>query len=204
VGMQGNGPGDGDPFRFGHLLASDNAFLNDAVVCRLVDLPWGAVPYLRHAHDAGRIDDALLAEIAAQVPVLHHIVRPPPRSRLSRWSERRELLWLKRAARPVTDRPEVADLAHRLGVIQDVYSRQDDGVTGVRRTRTDCGSCHKCADFCPTGLPAEDIGVRTEPADCIGCLYCWFVCPDDAIALDGPLGYLERQVKRYRQEIQRL
>jgi uncharacterized protein (DUF362 family)/NAD-dependent dihydropyrimidine dehydrogenase PreA subunit len=204
IGMEGNGPGDGEPFRFGQLLMSDNAFLNDVVVCRLIDLPWKEVPYLVHAHAAGHFDDALVAEVEATVPVVRPIKPPPVRTRIAEIAESRKLMWLKKAMRPLTDKPEVLALAHKLRIVQDVYSMQDDGVRGVTRTPDNCGTCTICADFCPTGLKPEEIGVKTGPEDCINCMYCWWVCPDGAIEVDGPLNHLERQVARYKKEIESL
>jgi len=204
VGMEGNGPGDGEPFRFGQLLMSDYAPVNDVVVSRLVDLPVSAVPYLGHALDAGLIDEALVARVSREVAVLRPIKRAPPRRRLAELADRREIFWLKRAVRPLTDRPEVAKAAYKLKIIQDVYSLEDDTVARIARAPGACGDCQKCADFCPTGLSADEIGVKTDPADCIGCLYCWWVCPKDAITLDGELHGMQRQVDRYKAQIEQL
>jgi Fe-S-cluster-containing dehydrogenase component len=113
-------------------------------------------------------------------------------------------MWLKKAVRPMTDQPGVLEAAYKLGVVQDVYCREDDAVAGVRRSETDCGPCTACEDVCPTRLPLQDIGVKTELPDCIGCMYCWWVCPDDVIQLDGSLHAMERQVARYKKEIEQL
>ena len=204
VGMEGNGPGDGDPFRFGHLVVSDNAFLNDLVVCRLVDLPFRDVPYLVHAADAGHIDDALAREVALVMPVLHSIRRAPPRSRLAELSEARSLEWLKRAVRPVVARPEVAELAYKAKIIQDVYSLEDDSYRLVSRAGGKCGDCRKCEDVCPTGLSVEEIGVKLDLPDCIQCLYCWWVCPQEAITLSGDAAFMTRQIDRYKGAIESL
>jgi uncharacterized protein (DUF362 family)/ferredoxin len=204
VGMEGNGPGDGEPFRFGRLLASDSAFVNDVVVCRLVGMPWEAVPYLAHALDADRIDTELLAQIRREVPVIRPIKRPPPRSKLAELSEKRSLHWLKLAARPITRLPVITELAYKLNIIQDIYELEDDGVKGIRRNPDSCGSCEKCEDFCPTGLSAEEIGIKTDPEDCIGCMYCWWVCPNDAIELEGDVNHLTRQIERYKADIEGL
>lgn len=204
VGMEGNGPGDGEPFRFGRLIASDNAFLNDAVVCRLVDLPVERVPYLLHARDAGYLDDALLAEIARTVPVLHAIKPPPPRTALAELADSRRIFWLKKLVRPLTDRPEVARAAYKLRVIQDVYVREDDQARVVGRRAELCRDCARCADFCPTGLALDEIGRLTDPQHCLNCLYCWWVCPRDAIVIDGPLNHLERQIERYKARIEQI
>jgi uncharacterized protein (DUF362 family)/ferredoxin len=204
VGMEGNGPGDGEPFRFGQLLMSDDAFLNDTVVARLVSLPIDRIPYLGHARDAGIIDDNLIEQVRQRFPVLRPIRPAPARTRLAVLADSRKLFWLKKAIRPVTDRPEVLEAAYKLRIIQDVYVHEDDAVVGLRRNADACGTCTRCADFCPTGLSADEIGVKTEPADCIGCLYCWWVCPKDAIVLDGPLNAMQRQVDRYKADIEAL
>jgi ferredoxin len=46
--------------------------------------------------------------------------------------------------------------------------------------------------------------VVADPDRCIGCLYCWWVCPSDAIELDGPLNAMQRQVDRYKKDIEAL
>lgn len=204
VGMEGNGPGDGTPFRFGHLVMSDDAFLNDLVVMRLVDLPWREVPYMVHARDAGYVDDELSARVDRDVAVVRPIQRAPRRSRLAELSEARSLHWLKLAARPLVDQPQVTAAAYRLKIIQDVYDLDDDTVTGLRRGDADCGECQKCQDVCPTHLTRDEIGVKTDAEDCIQCLYCWWVCPDGTLELEGGLGHLQRQVDRYKAEVERL
>ncbi len=204
VGMEGNGPGDGHPFRLGRLLMSDDAFLNDLVVTRLVDMPWREVGYMAHAVEAGILDEGLARRVAAELPVLRPIERAPPRSRLAELSESKSLHWLKLTVRPLVDLPAVSQTAYDLGIIQDLYSLEDDGVIGLSRDPEACGDCRRCEDFCPTHLPLIDIGVKTEAADCIGCLYCWWVCPKDAIELEGPLGHLERQVERHKLDVEGL
>ncbi len=204
VGMEGNGPGDGDPFRFGHLLMSENAFLNDLVVCHLVDLPWREVPYLVHAADAGHIDDTLAAEVADALPVLHHIRRAPPRSRLAELSEARSLEWLKRAVRPIVARPDVTEWAYKAKIIQDVYSLEDDTFSLVSRDDAHCGTCRRCEEVCPTGLTVEEIGVKIALPDCVQCLYCWWVCPKQALTLSGEPAFMSRQIERYKGVIETL
>ncbi len=204
VGMEGNGPGDGDPFRLGRLVASDSMHLCDVTACRLVDLPVSDVAYLVHARSAGRIDGALEAEVAGAITPIHQIKPAPSRSRLAEISEARSLRWLKRLARPLTQKRGVLQAAYKLGVVQDVYDLEDDGVVGIVRNRDLCGDCARCADFCPTHLSLEEIGVKTQMPDCIGCMYCWWVCPEDAISLDGPAHAMTRQIDRYKKVIEAL
>ncbi len=204
VGMQGNGPGDGDPVRLGLLAMSDDPFLNDVVVARLVGMPLEAVPYLRHALDAGVVDAALVARVDAEVPVVRAIVRAPPRSKLAELSEAPSLLWLKKAVRPVVALPAVAELAYRAKITQDVYSLEDDTLRLEARDPGACGTCRTCEDFCPTGLRVEDIGVKLELPDCVQCLYCWWVCPNDALRLGGEAHAMQRQIDRYKGPIEAL
>ena len=204
IGMEGNGPGDGEPFRLGQLAMCDDPFFNDLAICRLVGLPWARVPYLVHAFEQGVLTGAHEAQVEV-LPELHRIRQAPPRSRLAELSEARSLGGLKLAIRPVIDStPLVLRTAYRLGVVQDVYSLEDDRVLGVRRERDDCGGCTRCEEVCPTWLPAEAIGVRTGPEDCVGCLYCWWVCPDGVLRLEGEPGHLQRQVDRYADTVRRL
>lgn len=204
VGMEGNGPGDGEPFRLGALVVADSPWLADLAVCRLVDLDWRDVPYLVHGHDDRRFDDADAQGLSAAVAALHTLKRAPQRSRLAIWSERRELLWLKKLVRPVVSRPRVTELAYQARIVQDVYSPEDDTIRGIRRDATACGDCRRCEDFCPTRLPLEQIGQIPAADACISCLYCWWACPKEAIALDGDPNAMERQIARYKPVIEKL
>jgi uncharacterized protein (DUF362 family)/ferredoxin len=204
VGMEGNGPGDGDPFRFGWLMGANHAALCDAVVARLIDMPINDIPYLGHAIERGMLSSTDVDEAHDTFPVLRPIRPAPPRASLAKLSEHKSLQWLKKAVRPMTNKPAVLEAAYKLGVVQDVYCPDDDEVKGVRRAETDCGPCTACADVCPTRLPIAEIGVKTQMPDCISCMYCWWVCPDDVIQLDGSLHAMERQVERYKLEIENL
>lgn len=204
IGMEGNGPGDGEPFRLGRIVGGDSAFVVDMALCRLLGIDWESVPYLQCARESGHIDESVATELHDAFALVHEVELAPPRSRLAEIAEARTLRWLKRAVQPMLGEGPLLESAYRMGVVQDVYALGDDAVEGVKRAETDCGDCVRCADFCPTGLSPEEIGVKTEIEDCIGCLYCWWVCPDGTITLNGELGHLERQVKRYKKTVERL
>lgn len=204
VGMEGNGPGDGEPYRLGLLAMSDDAFVNDAVIARTIGLPWAEVPYLRHAVEAGLLAPELTARIDAEVAVVRPVKRPPERTRLARLAEARSLEWLKRTVRPVVQKPEVTEIAYKLKIVQDVYFLEDDTLRVAGRKAEACGTCARCVDFCPTGLPLADIGTKTALPDCAQCLYCWWVCPKDAIVLEGEPQGMARQIARYKKDIEAL
>jgi uncharacterized protein (DUF362 family)/ferredoxin len=197
VGMEGNGPGDGEPFRLGRLVAAESAVLNDLAVARMIGIDWASVPYLREAFSSGAFDLDTATAIRA-LPIVRAVRRAPDRPRVAVVADR--LSRLKLAARPLTDRPAILSVAQRLGVVQDVYDSVDDRVVALRRNATDCGDCRRCEDACPDALPLDRIGA----ADCIGCLYCWWVCPRSAIDLEGELGFLERHAERYKAAIEQL
>jgi heterodisulfide reductase subunit A-like polyferredoxin len=113
-------------------------------------------------------------------------------------------VWLKRAVRPVVSRPEVAELAYKAKIIQDVYVLEDDTLRLSGRDSAACGSCRRCEDFCPTGLDLDEIGVRLEPPACIQCLYCWWVCPRGALSLSGEANAMARQIERYKGAIEQM
>ncbi|MFH1467349.1 MAG: DUF362 domain-containing protein [Pseudomonadota bacterium] len=193
VGMEGNGPGDGEPVRLGVLVCTDDALANDLYVCRLAGVDWRRVPYLAEAGRRGQVSGAMEQDLAL-VPLLRRLEPPPPRSLQARLSEKSWLIWLKLAVRPLVDRPVVARLAYRLRIVQDVYDRTDDSLRVVGRDPARCGDCQRCAEICPQGLAPERIGEREA---CLQCLYCWFVCPEQAITVEGEARQIARQVERY-------
>lgn len=204
VGMEGNGPGDGEPFRFGHLLVTDDAFLCDLVVCRMMNIPWREVPYLLAAEKSGRLSGELAEEVIELVQVEWSIHRAPRRGALARLASSRKTLWVKPIIRLVSDRALGMGLAYRMGIVQDIYGSRDDTLRVVQRLEERCGDCRRCEGFCPTGLRLEEIGKQTEFPACIQCLYCYLCCPRDAIVISGEPGAMERQISRYREAIARL
>jgi uncharacterized protein (DUF362 family)/NAD-dependent dihydropyrimidine dehydrogenase PreA subunit len=204
VGMEGNGPGDGSPFRLGRILAGTDAFLMDLVSCRLVAMPWRDVPYLALAEQDGHVSEALARDVEDAIAVLRPIERAPGPSFLARVASSPRSRFLKPVVRLVSDRPVGTYLAYRLNAIQDVYDRTDDTLRVVGRHPDRCRACSRCADFCPTGLDAREIGVKRDLPDCIQCLYCWFACPEGAIRVAGERGAMARQIKRYKARIEGL
>ncbi|MBN1336899.1 MAG: DUF362 domain-containing protein [Deltaproteobacteria bacterium] len=202
VGMEGNGPGDGDPFRLGIVAASDHPLLNDLAVCRLVDLPWPEVPCLPFALGRGWLTPAEVEAVGREVPTVYSIRRAPPLPRLAVLAEHRALRPVRRLARPLVHRPLLAQGLYRLGVLQDHYDLRDSTFSLVRRLAERCGSCHRCEDVCPEGRTREQIGL--EPGACLDCLYCWLVCPHDALEVSGEAGSLARQIARYRPILARI
>ncbi|MEC8382733.1 MAG: DUF362 domain-containing protein [Myxococcota bacterium] len=202
IGMEGNGPGDGTPIALKQLIVSTKAHLNDLVVANLMGLPINDIPYLMHAISIGDISETLCMTVSEKVDPLTHIKRPPPRPKLALLSEHHLLYPLKVAVRPLTEKPEVLDLAYQLGIVQDVYHPQNATVQSIKRHSDRCGECTQCVDLCPTEVPLERIG--KEDPSCILCLQCWWACPTDALEWFGTRGHLHRHITKYRPVIRSL
>ena len=204
VGMEGNGPGDGSPFRMETLMASRHGGLLDVAAARVVDLPVARVPALVRAIEAGDIAADLPERVAAAIPARRAIDPAPPRGVLAPLSEHRLLRPLKLAVRPFVDHPAVSGTAYRLGVIQDRYSAEDDEVTSFFRREGLCTRCGRCEEACPMSIPWERIGAQEQGQRCISCLSCFWICPTNAIQTAGRRGFMEAHVQRYKKAIGRL
>jgi len=204
VGMEGNGPGDGTPFRMETLLASRHTHLMDLAAAQLVGFPWEQVPALVRAAEAGDFAADLPARVAEGVPLRRAIEPPPPRSPLAPLSEHRLLRPIKLAVRPFVDHPAVAGAAYRAGVIQDRYQAEDDEITSFFRREGYCTRCGRCAEVCPMEIPWEDIGSREQGQRCLTCLSCYWICPTPAMEIAGRKGFLEAHVRRYKKLIGRI
>jgi len=204
VGMEGNGPGDGDPVRLGRLVMSNSSALTDVVVAGMVGLPIASIPYLI---DSQRLMPSLsdvFDAVKRTVDLVRRFRTAPQPTFWARLIDSPWLLWLKWLARPITQHELTLAAAYQLGLVQDVYARVDDAVTSVRRNPTVVGVSQSWSDYCPTGLTAEEIGDVTQNDRCIQCLYCWWVDSNNGLDLVGDVGHLRRQIDRYKQTIEGL
>jgi NAD-dependent dihydropyrimidine dehydrogenase PreA subunit len=82
------------------------------------------------------------------------------------------------------------------GLRQDIFNKADLRLEAMHLLTDKCKDCGFCAKYCPLGLdPCKAILEQQE--DCIQCLYCYMVCPYQAIALEGNLGFISDQLKQY-------
>jgi uncharacterized protein (DUF362 family)/Pyruvate/2-oxoacid:ferredoxin oxidoreductase delta subunit len=158
LGMEGNGPGSGDPRAIGLVLAGRDPVSVDAVSSSIVGADPAHLPVLRAAVEAGigeaRLDAiAVLGERLSAVKVRGF--RLPPREhlewRLPEWARR----FLKDA---LTTRPVIDHEA--------------------------CIRCGVCQGHCPQGA-IHEAGRRLEIRyrDCIRCFCCQEFCPKGAITV---------------------
>jgi uncharacterized protein (DUF362 family)/Pyruvate/2-oxoacid:ferredoxin oxidoreductase delta subunit len=158
VGMEGNGPGSGDPRELGLVLAGADPVSIDAVCGALVGADPALLYVLRAAFGAGigetridriRIHGELLGEVSVKgfrLPPGEH-----PEWRLPEWSRR--LLKDALTTRPVIDPAK-------------------------------CIRCGVCQGHCPQGA-IDDAGGKLEIRyrDCIRCFCCQEFCPQGAITV---------------------
>lgn len=159
VGMEGNGPGSGDPREVGLILAGKDAVAVDAVAGQLVGVSPQQQPVLRAAAAAGAGETSLeripvLGERIADCAVRPFRLPPPTHLewRLPEWARRS----LKNA---FTSRPVV-------------HNQQ-------------CIQCGVCIQHCPQqAIKSEghDLGIRYR--DCIRCFCCQEFCPQGAITVE--------------------
>jgi uncharacterized protein (DUF362 family)/Pyruvate/2-oxoacid:ferredoxin oxidoreductase delta subunit len=155
VGMEGNGPGSGDPVPIGALLASPHPLALDTVATALVGLMEKRVWTQRVARETGR-PGSRLEEVAIIGPDLAGLrpkrFRPAPSSDVGFGLPAP----MKRALRnTITARPEIA---------------------------AGCVRCGDCVRHCPPhAMTLDGEGVHIDYHACIRCFCCQELCPHGAI-----------------------
>jgi uncharacterized protein (DUF362 family)/Pyruvate/2-oxoacid:ferredoxin oxidoreductase delta subunit len=158
VGMEGNGPGSGDPRRIGLILAGSDPVAVDVVSGNLVGLAPEELPVVRAAAKAGigassMADIQVLGEDPASLSIPDF--RLPPREhtewQLPDWARRR----LKNA---LTTRPVIDHQA--------------------------CVQCGICSNDCPQQVISTEGGeLHIDYRKCIRCFCCQEFCPQGAITV---------------------
>lgn len=162
LAMEGDGPAGGMPRNLGLLLASEDPYLVDLAVCRVMNFPPQQVEYLACAIRRGLCanefeesraegdTDALFPRTDYQMPESYVDINfSGKRTRAIRWL----FPWLEKRAAP---RPVIA--------------------------RSRCIGCGKCAEICPGHTIQVSNGKASiAPQGCIRCFCCHEMCPVKAI-----------------------
>ncbi len=202
IAMEGNGPGDGAPRRADTLLAATDPFVLDLAAARLFGLNPNSIPYLRVAARRGHFAEADFDAVARLEPLLR-LDPAPPRSALVRLLDSRILAPLRNATRAVHGQEWARRLLYRLHIMQDVYEAQDACIERLWLDSGRCTRCGLCLEYCPLGLDILGQGFEFGSSACVRCLYCVHVCPEEAIRVEGGLGYLEAHLARYGDPVRR-
>lgn len=155
VGMEGNGPGNGDPVQLGALLASPELIALDTVATKMVHLPEDCVWTQRIARQTGRAGVSL-EEVEIYGTPLRHLqtknFRPAKNSDINFSLPAPVRLLLKNA---ITAQPEI--------------------------TRA-CQLCGHCVTHCPPkAMVVREKQVIIDYGRCIRCFCCQELCPHAAI-----------------------
>jgi len=213
VGMEENGPGDGNPVRMDLLLAGNDSFLMDLFIARHIGFDWNEIPYLDIAYKKEYINDEDVSLVKDNVTPVRPFVKAPSRSSLAVLSETPKLMWLKRLIRPLVTEGFLLKLAYRLKIVQDVYSLEDDDIQSITISENDASILgEKLMRICPMNwekiiTTAGKNGNRLnllKSAECIGCLYCYWILPNDVIQIKDRLGFLERHIDKYKKRVEKL
>ncbi len=168
IGMEGNGPGTGDPKKLGVIAASDDAVALDAVICEIVGLKREQMPTALAAEEMGvgqtRLEKITIAGEDIGEFQVGDFVFPPAGEMMGMFPGfLREPLrnWL--TTRPVLD-------------------------PGL------CKMCLICVKNCPAEVITErGSSLKFDLDRCIRCFCCQEMCPEGAITVGhGPLARLLR------------
>jgi uncharacterized protein (DUF362 family)/Pyruvate/2-oxoacid:ferredoxin oxidoreductase delta subunit len=155
VGMEGNGPGSGDPIQIGALLASPHALALDTVATALVGLGARQVWTQRVASETGRAGSHL-EEVT--------LIGPP-----------------LACLRPKSFRPAPsADVG--FGLPAPVKRTLRNTLTARPAITSACIRCGDCVRHCPPhAMTLDGQGVHIDYHACIRCFCCQELCPHGAI-----------------------
>jgi len=158
IGMEGDGPGNGDPRPLGLILAGDNPHALDATICQIIGAPPLELLTLQAAHERG-FAGTDLRQIEVLGQKLEDVQVAP-----FRLPARFDVQWNLPG---FIKRP-----------LKNVF------VPKPRVDRDLCKECGACAEVCPPQAISLDAkGVRIDYHKCIRCYCCQEVCPEGAVRL---------------------
>jgi uncharacterized protein (DUF362 family)/Pyruvate/2-oxoacid:ferredoxin oxidoreductase delta subunit len=155
VGMEGNGPGSGDPISLGLILASRDPLSIDQIVCDLLEIPRESVLTNRVAFEEGMGRDGIevVGESVGQSKIPHFKLPPPSGVSWNLPGFLRRML-----KNGFTSRPMIEDQL--------------------------CEKCERCVEICPTkALVKKGDRFHFDYGKCIRCFCCQEVCSGGAIAI---------------------
>ena len=155
VGMDGNGPGSGDPIQLGLILGSRDPLSLDQVVCDLLRIPRKSLMTNQVAFEEGMGRDEI--EVVG---------------------ERLEEIRIPRFRLPIPSQPDW-DLPRFL------QKALKNALTSKPVVEEElCNACNRCVEICPPRvLNRKERGLVFDYGKCIRCFCCQEVCPEGAISI---------------------
>jgi ferredoxin len=155
VGMEGNGPGSGDPIRLGLILASRDALSLDQVVCDLIRIPRKSLMTNQVALEEGMGRDGIeiVGERLEEIRIPHFRLPAP--------------------ASPNWDLPGFLQKALKNALTSRPVAEEKV-----------CKACNRCVEICPPRtLERRETSLFFDYGKCIRCFCCQEICPEGAISI---------------------
>ena len=149
IGMEGNGPGSGDPVRLGFVAAATDALALDASAAELLGAP--DIPVLTRARARGMMPEF---EICGDVPEIHPVVLPEPPAPTLAWGvwfpvKLRDFLRRRMVARPVLDAAKCVGCGLCAAKCPPRTLKMRSGKP--KFDYPGCIRCYCCQEYCPQG-----------------------------------------------------
>jgi ferredoxin len=160
MGMEGEGPGSGNPRQLGLLVASGNPYALDTAICRIIGAPLAKAPTIQAARQRG-----FAGADPKHIEVLGHRIKNGEITPF-RLPTRFDAQWnLPRFVKK--------SLTHAFvpkPVIKEAL----------------CKVCMACGEVCPPqAISVRDKKINIDYRSCIRCYCCQEVCPEGAVRLQA-------------------
>ena len=193
--MEGNGPGNGIPKKWGVIFSGHNPYLFDFLVAKLIGLDYKKIEFLKFAMEKKHISE----EDIEKIKNLKEIIKfKPAKKNLAdrillnnffikiRFSKKFESFFNKGF---------LPWILFKIGVKQDKYIFEEEEVTKILEKKNinleEKEKIKKCLEkYCPLSMNT------LEDKNCIKCMYCYQILPD-LIEVEGKLGAFDMQNKRF-------
>lgn len=204
IAMEGLGPTRGNPLNLGLILGGTDPYLLDLVCSRLAGFDYRQILTLNAAASLGLIGTRHFQYIEnMHLDGLSRIFKKPrarfPASFIH--SPKRQKYFLAiRNTRFFSWLASTRLFGHLLflsGLRQDNFIKKEMTLSYLKIQKDRCRSgCHKCSDYCPLGLEVP-MAISEGDCRCIECLYCFLICPEQAIDVEGEMGFMREQIRQY-------
>ena len=155
LGMDGNGPGSGDPIQLGLILASRDPLSLDQIVCDLLRIPRKSLMTNQVAFEEGMGKDGIevVGERLEEIKI-HRFKLPAP-------------------SQPAWDLPRFLQKALKNALTSKPVVEEEV-----------CNACNRCVEICPPkALDRKERALVFDYGKCIRCFCCQEVCPEGAISI---------------------
>lgn len=209
IGMEGNGPSRGTPVKYGKVIIGMNPYMIDYMCGRLVCFPRNEIKTLVAAQHMGHIGNRQIAEWESIS--LAGLERSFEKPVVTPWvgfviNPRFQKYLIKIRYAPVMNSicstQIVKNIFYATGISQERIQSAEAELS-LRLNKDLCDGCLKCELYCPIGLSLNEIA-QGGGEHCLGCLYCYSVCPQEAIIIEGEMGFYAEQVRIYDDIIRRM